>query len=222
MTIDRRGTTRFSTACAPRPIRPPTPSCPGSSPGRKTRSAAFRALVVHQHEVADPALTAFLDGRADRPRGCDPTLVAAGQECFARWGSHVFTALYAAALALGLCLLAGGPGARPDGTTRDRRQASAQRDGPVPPRRHGARRAGPGRPGLLRRPARPADACRGALADPARPARDVGPGLGDAHQSGGSARDAPDVHRDRVRGVRPHRHRLHRSRTPTRTCTRGR
>jgi ER-bound oxygenase mpaB/B'/Rubber oxygenase, catalytic domain len=41
---------------------------------------------------------AYLDRPLERPDWLDPTLLAAGQECFARWGSHVFTALYAAAL----------------------------------------------------------------------------------------------------------------------------
>ncbi|HEX4434464.1 MAG TPA: oxygenase MpaB family protein [Acidimicrobiales bacterium] len=66
--------------------------------GTQDASTAFRALVVQQHEVADPALRAFLEAPPDLPAWVDPTLVAAGQECFARWGSHVFTALYAAAL----------------------------------------------------------------------------------------------------------------------------
>jgi hypothetical protein len=66
--------------------------------GTQDASAAFRALVVQQHELADPTLEAFLDQEPDPPAWVDPALVAAGQECFARWGSHVFTALYAAAL----------------------------------------------------------------------------------------------------------------------------
>jgi hypothetical protein len=66
--------------------------------GTQDASSAFRALVVQQHEVADPALTAFLEAPQDPPTWVDSDLVAAGQECFARWGSHVFTALYAAAL----------------------------------------------------------------------------------------------------------------------------
>jgi mpaB/rubber oxygenase-like protein len=66
--------------------------------GTKDASSAFRALVVQQHEVADPALKAFLGERPDLPAWVDSALVSAGQECFARWGSHVFTALYAAAL----------------------------------------------------------------------------------------------------------------------------
>ena len=66
--------------------------------GTADATSAFRALVVQQHEVADPALSAFLEGKDDPPAWMDPELVAAGQERFARWGSHVFTALYAAAL----------------------------------------------------------------------------------------------------------------------------
>jgi hypothetical protein len=66
--------------------------------GTQDASAAFRALVVEQHEVADSDLKAFLDGQPPPPPWMDPDLVAAGQEQFARWGSHVFTALYAASL----------------------------------------------------------------------------------------------------------------------------
>jgi hypothetical protein len=66
--------------------------------GTQDASAAFRALVVQQDEAADPALQAFLSAQPGPPAWVDPGLVAAGQECFARWGSHVFTALYAAAL----------------------------------------------------------------------------------------------------------------------------
>lgn len=49
-------------------------------------------------EDADGHIAAFLDRPPDLPDWVDPQLVAAGQERFARWGSHVFTALYAAAL----------------------------------------------------------------------------------------------------------------------------
>ena len=66
--------------------------------GTADATSAFRTLVVQQHEVSDPVLSAFLNGRDDPPAWVDPELVAAGQERFARWGSHVFTALYAAAL----------------------------------------------------------------------------------------------------------------------------
>jgi hypothetical protein len=66
--------------------------------GTADATSAFRALVVEQHEMSDPALAAFLDARDEPPPWMDPELVAAGQERFARWGSHVFTALYAAAL----------------------------------------------------------------------------------------------------------------------------
>jgi hypothetical protein len=61
-------------------------------------TSAFRELVVQQHEVAEGDFAAFLDGDVDQPGWIDPDRVAAGQECFARWGAHVFTALYAAAL----------------------------------------------------------------------------------------------------------------------------
>ena len=66
--------------------------------GTGDATAAFRALVVEQREVVNPGLATFLDGQAPPPPWMDPDLVAAGQERFARWGAHVFTALYAAAL----------------------------------------------------------------------------------------------------------------------------
>jgi ER-bound oxygenase mpaB/B'/Rubber oxygenase, catalytic domain len=66
--------------------------------GTGDATAAFRALVVQQHEVSDPNLAAFLEDKQEPPDWVDPDRVAAGQERFARWGSHVFTALYAAAL----------------------------------------------------------------------------------------------------------------------------
>ncbi len=66
--------------------------------GTGDATAAFRALVVQHHEVSDPNLAAFLEDKQEPPSWVDPDRVAAGQERFARWGSHVFTALYAAAL----------------------------------------------------------------------------------------------------------------------------
>jgi hypothetical protein len=66
--------------------------------GTGDATSAFRALVVQHHEVTDPRFAAFLDETAEVPDWVKPELVSAGQECFARWGSHVFTALYAAAL----------------------------------------------------------------------------------------------------------------------------
>jgi hypothetical protein len=61
-------------------------------------TSAFRALVVQHHETSEPALAQFLAEKVELPGWVDLDLVAEGQECFARWGSHVFTALYAAAL----------------------------------------------------------------------------------------------------------------------------
>jgi len=61
-------------------------------------TAAFRSLVVQRDEANDPTFTGFLEEKIEAPAWLEPELVAAGQECFARWGSHVFTALYAAAL----------------------------------------------------------------------------------------------------------------------------
>lgn len=66
--------------------------------GTGDATSAFRALVVEHHEVTDPRFAEFLDETIEVPDWVEPALVAAGQECFARWGSHVFTALYAAAL----------------------------------------------------------------------------------------------------------------------------
>jgi hypothetical protein len=66
--------------------------------GTGDATSAFRTLIVQHYEVTDPTLAGFLDARIEAPGWVDPELVAAGQERFARWGSHVFTALYAAAL----------------------------------------------------------------------------------------------------------------------------
>jgi hypothetical protein len=61
-------------------------------------TTAFRTLVVQHHETSDAAFGAYLEEKEDVPDWVDLERVAAGQECFARWGAHVFTALYAAAL----------------------------------------------------------------------------------------------------------------------------
>ncbi len=66
--------------------------------GSGDASAAFRALVVHQREQTDPKLAEYLARHDEPPDWAKPEGVAKGQECFARWGAHVFTALYAAAL----------------------------------------------------------------------------------------------------------------------------
>jgi hypothetical protein len=66
--------------------------------GTADATSAFRSLVVEQNEQMDPRLAAYLSEKNEPPAWADATRVAAGQECFARWGSHVFTALYAAAL----------------------------------------------------------------------------------------------------------------------------
>ena len=66
--------------------------------GTGDASAAFRALVVEQREVVNPGWRRFSTGKRLPRRGWTRTSWSAGQECFARWGSHVFTALYAAAL----------------------------------------------------------------------------------------------------------------------------
>lgn len=66
--------------------------------GTADATTAFRSLVVEQNEQMDPALLSYLSQKDDPPPWADAARVAAGQECFAQWGSHVFTALYAAAL----------------------------------------------------------------------------------------------------------------------------
>lgn len=66
--------------------------------GTGDATSAFRALIVQHHEATDPTFARFLDEKIEVPDWVEPELVAAGQERFARWGSHVFTALYAAAL----------------------------------------------------------------------------------------------------------------------------
>ncbi len=66
--------------------------------GTGDASTAFRSLVVQQKEQMDPKLAEYLAARDEPPAWVKPERVAAGQECFARWGPHVFTALYAAAL----------------------------------------------------------------------------------------------------------------------------
>ena len=90
--------------------------------GTKDASSAFRALVVQQHEVADPA-KAFLEEKPVLPAWVDSARVAAGQECFARWGSHVFTALYAAALPSAYACWRGVPGRRSRPWSRPTRNA---------------------------------------------------------------------------------------------------
>ncbi len=66
--------------------------------GTADATAAFRSLVVEHRQASDPAFAAFLATHDEPPARFVPSRVAAGQELFARWGSHVFTALYAAAL----------------------------------------------------------------------------------------------------------------------------
>lgn len=63
----------------------------------------FRRLVEGRPAVPgspedDPHVVAYLAETPLFPEWVDPALVAAGQERFARWGPHVFTALYAGAL----------------------------------------------------------------------------------------------------------------------------
>jgi SAM-dependent methyltransferase len=49
-------------------------------------------------EAADAHVAAFLNAPLDVPGWADPSRVRAGQRLFARWGPHVFTALYGASL----------------------------------------------------------------------------------------------------------------------------
>lgn len=58
----------------------------------------IRTLVTGEDQGGSPAVQAYLDRPMEAPDWLDPLQISAGQECFARWGSHVFTALYAAAL----------------------------------------------------------------------------------------------------------------------------
>jgi hypothetical protein len=66
--------------------------------GGEDPSGLFRATMTRQTEDALPSVMAYLAHRPEPPDWLDPKLVAAGQERFARWGSHVFTALYGASL----------------------------------------------------------------------------------------------------------------------------
>ncbi len=70
--------------------------------GTGDATTAFRSLVVLRKEQTDPKLAEYLAAPDDPPKWAteegEPERIAAGQECFAAWGSHVFTALYAAAL----------------------------------------------------------------------------------------------------------------------------
>jgi hypothetical protein len=66
--------------------------------GREDPGGLFRATVTRQTEDTSPAVRDYLAHVPEPPAWLDPTMVAAGQERFARWGSHVFTALYGAAL----------------------------------------------------------------------------------------------------------------------------
>lgn len=72
----------------------------GAEPSRLVRRLVVSpaAPAAPSDPGADARVTAFLSSEPPFPQWADPALVAAGQERFARWGSHVFTALYAAAL----------------------------------------------------------------------------------------------------------------------------
>jgi hypothetical protein len=61
-------------------------------------SQLFGTLITRQEEDQNSKVAEYLHRPLDLPEWVEPALVAAGQERFARWGSHVFTALYAAAL----------------------------------------------------------------------------------------------------------------------------
>jgi hypothetical protein len=70
--------------------------------GTGDSTTAFRSLVVQRKEQTDPKLLEYLAAPDDPPEWAteegEQERIAAGQECFAEWGSHVLTALYAAAL----------------------------------------------------------------------------------------------------------------------------
>ena len=78
-------------------IPPRMPSWPASSPGPPTRRRPSERWWSNSTRCPTPSRPHFSQAKDDPPAGWTPT-VAAGQEWFARWGSHVFTALYAAAL----------------------------------------------------------------------------------------------------------------------------
>jgi hypothetical protein len=67
-------------------------------PGRLFRRLALGPPPGVASDDADSHVQAYLRTMPGRPAWLDPDLVAAGQERFARWGPHVFTALYAGAL----------------------------------------------------------------------------------------------------------------------------
>lgn len=77
-----------------------------AQPAGADPSVLFRRLALGQPdraaEDADAHVRAYLQPPAgqlpDLPAWVDPARVAEGQECFGRWGPHVFTALYAASL----------------------------------------------------------------------------------------------------------------------------
>jgi hypothetical protein len=65
-------------------------------PGRLMRGMVrYRDLPA---EEVDPVVAGYLAERPPWPDWADPDQVAEGEEFFGRWGSHVFTALYAASL----------------------------------------------------------------------------------------------------------------------------
>ncbi len=68
---------------------------------RQDPSQLMHGLVRHQHlppEERDAVVARYLAEQPPWPAWAKPDLVAEGEEFFARWGSHVFTALYAASL----------------------------------------------------------------------------------------------------------------------------
>ena len=180
--------------------------------GTADATSAFRALVVQHNEVSDPDLAAFLQAKDDLPDWVDPDLVAAGQERFARWGSHVFTGLYAAALPSAYASWRGvqvlGLTARLETDAKRRLNETAQFHLDVM------------EPGGLEFGARGYSDVRHVRLMHASvrwliqndPRVRLGSRVGHTHQPGGPARDAADLHRDPLRGVRPHRDRVHRRR----------
>jgi hypothetical protein len=69
-----------------------------SESGHSDPTELLQNMVTRSEEGASAAVAAYMARPLDPPPWVDFEKVAAGQECFAQWGSHVFTALYGAAL----------------------------------------------------------------------------------------------------------------------------
>ncbi len=188
----------------------PMPSSANCSPGRAMRPPPSGHWSSSTTKPPNRRWLTFLADKVDLPDWVDLDAVATGQECFARWGSHVFTALYAAALPSAYACWRGvqvlGLTARLETDAKRRLNETAQfhldvmDPGGLEP---GAQGYSDVRHVRL-------DARGGEVADRERPPRHLGCHLGDADQPGRPARDASDLHRDRLRGLRSDRCRVYR------------